>query len=182
MKVRTALVCAAGLTFAAPLTADAGNGDKATGGGQVLIDSGDAKASTIAFTAQGTTSDAKGQVQLVDRSSTTPETKYHGVVDCIEVTGKLAVIGGYKKKSGPANTADRFVLRVMDNGEPNQGADMIQFDRESAAPDTCGNNDDNAEPDLTLARGNAQVRDGDASNPPARMMGFAKALSLAGLR
>lgn len=180
-------VCAlAGLALLAipGSAAIAGNGDKATGGGQVLLgDSG--KASTIAFTAQGTTDAAKGQVQFVDRSvgAGRNQTKYHGVVDCIEVTGNMAIIGGYQKKGDANEEGDRFVLRVVDNGEPNQGQDMIQFDNQSTAPDTCGDDDDDEAPEWSLARGNAQVRDGDSGNPrEGSAMSFRKALKLAALR
>lgn len=176
-KKATVVLGAAVIALAMPVAAGAGNGDKATGGGQVFIDSADAKASTIAFTAQGTTDAAKGQVQLVDRSPSTPETKFHGVVDCIEVMGNVAIIGGESKRVA----GDRFTLRVMDGGEPNRGADMISFERENP-DDVCGDDDDDdAAPTMSLARGNAQVRDGDLSNP-SRMMRFGSALKLAGLR
>ena len=53
-------------------TATAGNGDKITGGGQVLLGTeGDVtRTSTLAYTAQGTSEEGggKGQVQLIDRS------------------------------------------------------------------------------------------------------------------
>ncbi len=178
-------MCSAVVALAVPVgTAVAGNGDKATGGGKVLFSDGDVKASTIAFTAQGTTTDAKGQVQFIDRSAGTGknQVKYHGVVDCIEVTGNAAIIGGYKKKGDPTDPDTRFVLRVTDNGEPNQGQDLIQFDNESDAADTCGDEDDDSPPEFALAHGNAQVRDGDSGNPPEQQsMSYTKALTLAGL-
>ncbi|HUR84291.1 MAG TPA: hypothetical protein VMY78_03025, partial [Solirubrobacteraceae bacterium] len=152
MKLKAAVVCGAVVALAIPVTASAGNGDKATGGGQVLLgDSG--KASTIAFTAQGTTETAKGQVQFIDRSAGAGQnqTKYHGVVDCIEVTGNSAIIGGYRKKGDPNDPETRFVLRVTDNGEPNQGQDLIQFDNESDAADTCGDDNDDSPPEWALA-------------------------------
>ena len=157
-------------------TATAGNGDKVTGGGQVIFSEGDVKASTIAFTAQGTTETAKGQIQFIDRSEGggRDAVKYHGVVDCLEVTGNYGVLGGYKKRTG----GNRFVLRVVDNGEPNQGADMIQFDNETE-DNACGDDEDDSPPEFSLARGNAQVRDGDSSNPPESS--GASALSLFGL-
>lgn len=139
-------------------SATAGNGDKATGGGQILV--GSNAGSTIAFTAQGTTESAKGQVQFIDRSAGKGknQVKFHGIVDCIEVTGNLAVIGGVPK----SGTGD-FTLRVEDNGEPNQGADMIQFDRNSDIQ--CGDGEEDDPPEMSLGRGNAQVRDGDSANP-----------------
>ena len=183
MKLRLMLVIA-GLAVLAITTgsATAGNGDKVTGGGQVIFDEGDVKASTIAFTAQGTTETAKGQIQFIDRSAGGGQdaVKYHGVVDCLEVTNNYGVIGGYKKRTG----GNRFVLRVVDNGEPNQGADLIQFDNETE-DNACGDDEDDAAPEFSLARGNAQVRDGDSSNPQqssASTMSFRRALTLAGLR
>jgi hypothetical protein len=178
MRKKFVLACVAVGALAIPAaSAVAGNGDKATGGGQVLFDSSDAKASTIAFTAQGTTTQAKGQVQLVDRSASTAYTKFHGVVDCIEVDGNYAVIGGANRD----DAADRFTLRVVDNGEPNKGADMIAFDTESD-DFRCGDNNDDDPPTLSLARGNAQVRDGDGTNPSkSGSMSFARALKLAGI-
>jgi hypothetical protein len=187
MKKKFALAFVLTSALAIPAgSAIAGNGDKATGGGQVLFSDDDVKASTIAFTAQGTVDSAKGQVQFIDRSAGTGQnqTKYHGVVDCIEVTGNMAIIGGFERGGDPENDADRFVLRVQDNGEPNQGQDLIQFDDQTSAADTCGDDDDDTDPEFALARGNAQVRDGDSSNPAksGNTMSFKTALKLAGLR
>jgi hypothetical protein len=146
--------------------ATAGSGDKATGGGQVLLGTG-TKLSTIAFTAQqGTTGSlsAKGQVQFIDRTAGAGQgqVRFHGVVNCLEVNDNYATIGGIKKNG--TSTVGEFVLRVVDNGQPNQGADLIQFD-EATADNRCG--DDDADPTLSmgLAHGNAQVRDGDPANP-----------------
>jgi hypothetical protein len=160
MTLAVALVAALAV---AATSANAGNGDKVTGGGQVLLGTS-GKGSTIAFTAQGTTTAAKGQVQFIDRTlgAGKSQTKFHGVVDCVEVTGNYGIIGGYRKGA----PADRFDLRVVDNGEPNQGNDLIQFDEDGAQDVQCGDdNAENAPPDLQLARGNAQVRDGDRTNP-----------------
>ena len=118
MKIKRACAVAAVVALAVPVSsAVAGNGDKATGGGQVLL-GGSGKMSTIAFTAQGTTEAAKGQVQFIDRSAGAgqDQVRYHGVVDCIEVTGNTAIIGGYQKKGDANEPGDRFVLRVVDNG------------------------------------------------------------------
>jgi hypothetical protein len=186
MKTKFALAFALAGALAIPAgSAIAGNGDKATGGGKVIMSDDDVKASTIAFTAQGTTDVAKGQVQFIDRSAGAGQNqvKYHGVVDCLEVTGNRAIIGGFRKKGDPADEEDRFVLRVVDNGEPNQGQDLIQFDNETEAADTCGDDDDDTNPEFALANGNAQVRDGDSTNPSeGSSMSFTKALKLAGLR
>ena len=185
MKLKHVCAVAGVALLAIPVSgAVAGNGDKATGGGQVLLgDSG--KRSTIAFTAQGTTEAAKGQVQFIDRSAGAGrnQVKYHGVVDCIEVTGNTASIGGYRKGE-PADTADRFALRVVDNGEPNQGQDMIQFDDMTDETNTCGDDEEDDAPEFALAKGNAQVRDGDSSNPEQQgsTMSFKTALKLGGVR
>ena len=147
-------------------SAVAGNGDKATGGGQTFLgESG--KGSTIAFTAQQDSGagspDAKGRVTFIDRSNGTKnQVRFHGVVDCIEVDMTFAVIGGYNRD----DDEDRFTLRVVDNGEPNLGQDLIEFSGESDTA-RCGDGeaDDPPGSEMTLARGNAQVRDGDLTNP-----------------
>ena len=52
-------------------------------------------------------------------------------------------------------------------GEPGRGADMIAFEEDGTSDVECGDeNAENAQPTALLARGNAQVRDGDGSNPP----------------
>ena len=159
-------------------SATAGSGDKATGGGQTLVPVGGGAGSTIAFTAQqgtGGATSAKGQVQWIDREAGPKQApRYHGVVDCLEVDGNFAVIGGFKKTG--TSTVGRFILRVVDNGEPNHGADLIQFNEEDTYDDpnqqgddrlACGDNDPEDEPTsgFNLARGNSKVRDGDANNP-----------------
>ena len=143
-------------------TATAGNGDKVTGGGQILV--GSNAGSTIAFTAQGTTTDAKGQVQFIDRSvgKGQSQIKYHGIVDCVEVTGNFAVVGGLTKNGTP------FTLRVVDNGQGGTATenDMVQFDTNSDM--MCGDGEEDDQPQMGLGRGNAKVRDGNTSNPPAQ--------------
>ena len=161
MKLKIMVAVAGLAAFALSSTpASAGNGDKVTGGGQILV--GSNAGSTIAFTAQGTTTSAKGQVQFIDRSAGKGQNqvKFHGVVDCVEVTGNFAVVGGVTR------SGDDFTLRVEDNGEPNRGADLIQFDRNGDFQ--CGDGDEDDPPEFSLGRGNAQVRDGDSSNPPAQ--------------
>jgi hypothetical protein len=159
--------------------ATAGTGDKATGGGQTFLGNS-GKGSTIAFSAQqdsASGSSAKGQVQFIDRSlgAGKNQVKFHGVVDCIEVTDEnLAVIGGYKR----GDMTDRFTLRVVDNGEPNNGMDLIQFGEEEDKA-TCGDGNDDEPPSMefSLARGNAQVRDGDPNNPPTQQSGSSTGLN-----
>ena len=158
MKIKIVVAIAALAAFAiSSVSATAGNGDKATGGGQILV--GSNAGSTIAFTAQGTTEAAKGQVQFIDRTvgKGQSQIKYHGVVDCIEVIGNFAVIGGETRNGTP------FTLRVEDNGEPNQGLDMIQFETNSEF--MCGDEEEDDPPEMSLGRGNAKVRDGDLANP-----------------
>jgi hypothetical protein len=163
--------------------ATAGNGDKVTGGGQTFLGNS-GKGSTIAFTAQqdagAGSSSAKGQVQFIDRSNGAGknQTKYHGVVDCVEVEGNFGVIGGHKR----GDTTDRFSLRVVDNGEPNNGVDLIQFGEEEDNS-TCGDGNDDEPPSMefSLARGNAQVRDGDTTSPAQQQSNSSSALSVLGL-
>ena len=171
-------------------TATAGNGDKITGGGQVVLDTENpgARTSTLAFTAQGTddAGGAKGQVQLIDRQAGTGKSsvRFHGVVTCVE-TGpgpddeNFGIASGHKR----GDDSVPFVLRVIDNGQPNEGTDLIQFDRGDDANDTCGDDNDDAELSGQVAHGNAKVRDGDTENQPEfeEKNGSASALSFLGL-
>jgi hypothetical protein len=187
LKVKTT-VAIAGLAALAigSTTATAGNGDKVTGGGQILI--GANAGNTIAFTAQGTTSEAKGRVTFIDRSAGKGQLqeKFKGIVDCVETgamgEGGFGVVSGYER--GDEN--NRFLLRVLDNG---QGAaaenDMIEFDQ-GITEDTCKDDElDDEAPGLELGRGNAKVRDGanDTNDPePAEENNTsASALSALGL-
>jgi hypothetical protein len=134
-------------------TAFAGQGDAATGGGQILV--GDRGAGdTIAFTAQGTGDGASGQVQYVDREGGTGQgqTVMHGTVTCISATGNMARIGGEWRDGGT------FEIYVEDNGEGSKATseDMIEITQNMA--NDCAEDDDESEP-VGLARGNAQVRD-----------------------
>ena len=158
MKLKIVVAIAALAAFAISSgSATAGNGDKVTGGGQILV--GSNAGSTIAFTAQGTTESAKGQVTFIDRSAGKglSQVKYKGIVDCVEVIDNFGVVGGLTRSGDP------FTLRVVDNGEPNQGADMIQFETDSDF--MCGDDEEDDPPEFSLGRGNAQVRDGDTANP-----------------
>ena len=153
-------------------TATAGNGDKVTGGGQILV--GSNAGSTIAFTAQGTTTSAKGQVQFIDRTEGPQgQIKYHGVVDCIEVTDNMGVVGGETKQGEP------FTLRVLDGGKPSDMADMVEFETNSDFQ--CGDGKTDDAPGMSLGRGNVKVRDGDSSNPPAQQSSSSTGLSALGL-
>jgi hypothetical protein len=162
-------------------SATAGNGDKVTGGGKVLFSTEDVKASTIAFTAQGTVDAAKGQVQLIDRSAGggQSQTRFHGVVTCVETGDNFGVVSGYERGNP---TGPEFLLRVIDNG---QGAaaedDLIAFDQ-MTEENTCGEGDDDDELSAALAKGNAKVRDGNTENQPEPDdENGASALSLLGL-
>lgn len=143
-------------------------GEKVTGGGQILADSQTTGAgSTIAFTAQESATDVKGQVQYIIRTGGTGKGQNvrHGVVDCVNVIspgdGGSAKIGGYFDND-PTQT---FVIDVVDNGEGAKatGLDMIAI-REGAASDgndsdsdgSCNDSDDFAA-DFALGRGNVQV-------------------------
>ena len=158
MRLKICLAVA-GLAAIAVISGSASAGsptDRATGGGQILIGTGNA-GNTIAFTAQGTPEAAKGQVQVVDRSAGKGQSqvKFHGLVECILVSGNMAEIAGSERDSG-----DPFTLRVVDNGEGvNASNDMIFFD--DVEDDMRCESDDNDDDDtqLALARGNAQVYD-----------------------
>jgi hypothetical protein len=129
MKVRKLGVLAVvGAVAAVPAAAQADSGrDRATGGGQVLIDPNQPQPKgaldTVAFTAQrarGAANDpnstrATGQVQVNRRNGTedNPDVKFHGTVTC------LVVVGG--KSEGEAYIAGRSSGRENrdpDTGEP----------------------------------------------------------------
>lgn len=152
------LVAVSGLTLVA---AGGSPTDRATGGGQVLIGTRGA-GDTIAFTARGSATEAQGQVQYVDRTGGIGrgQTHSHGVVTCLAVTGNTAVIGGHWSSgdlSGP------FEMTVVDNGEPNRGADVVTLHETTSTPADCQRDDDNESDDtpVALARGNAQVYDAE---------------------
>jgi hypothetical protein len=142
--------------------ASANVGDKVTGGGQVFFstDQNDTKQqgplSTIGFNAQQTSTAVKGQVQFIDRSGGKgrDQVKFHGIVDCVNVMGNQALIGGYQRDA----TGKRFSMYVEDNGEGANamGADVITFNYKDADPDCSFQNDDN-DVKIQLARGNVQV-------------------------
>ena len=137
----------------ASVAAVANTGDKAVGGGQTMVGERGA-GDTIAFSALENGKGIVGQVQYVDREGGTGkgQTVLHGTVDCLEVAENVAVF------AGTWNSGGDFEVYVEDNGEPNQGNDMIFVNQEAAEPD-C-QEDDNYEDDATsLSRGNAQVFD-----------------------
>jgi len=157
MKTRIfALVSVALAAVAAvSVVAMAGPGAKALGGGQTEIGTRGA-GDTIAFVAQeaeGTQEfAARGEVQYVDRTGGTGQGQvvYHGTVFCMEVVGNQALIEGTWDRPG-----GNFFLYVQDNGEPNQGKDIVDINPAAAAPN-CGDQD-RPDGDAALARGNVQV-------------------------
>lgn len=157
MRFKQFVSLTAAVALAVPLAATAGSStDRATGGGQILLGTQGA-GTTIAFTAQGTSEAAKGQVQVVDRAAGRgqDQVKFHGIVECILVEGNMAEIAGRERDSN-----DPFTLRVVDNGEGAAASnDMIFFD--DVEDDRRCESDDNDDDDLqvALARGNAQVYD-----------------------
>jgi hypothetical protein len=122
------LLVAVGMLAVLPVTADAGSArDRATGGGQVLLDPNNPPTTgaldTVAFTAQreaGATDDsglADGQVQVNRRSGDgTTQVKFHGVVECLIVDGTAssgkAYISGYVKN----DPETPFELYATDGG------------------------------------------------------------------
>ena len=154
-----AVVVGTAAFVALPIAAQAADGDKATGGGQVLLGTS-GKRSTITFTAQQTGSAVKGQVNFVDRSAGAGQQQVHtkGTVTCIAVDGNMAEIGGTLNNQSETP----FFLRVIDNGEgANASNDLIEYDNVGEDGD-CDQDSDNPRFDLELAKGNAQVHE---SNP-----------------
>jgi hypothetical protein len=184
MKVRRFVLLAAVAAVAAvPVTAEAGSArDRATGGGQVLLDPGNPPTGgaldTVAFTAQqehgATDSAADGQVQVNRRSGGADAVKFHGVVDCLIVNGNKAYISGADRDGVP------FELFVVDggSGDLERGSDqsILWYGPETGdnSPDQqvvgnftppqedefCGIEEDpNSKRTVTVARGNNQVYD-----------------------
>lgn len=180
MRLKVGLACAVGV-LAAPMIAGAAPGTvKVTGGGQSLTDGKD----TIGFNAQRSSTGAvKGQVQYVDRAQDgSTQTQYHGTVTCFTQIGdNAAFLGGtWRHANGdPAEDGTGFFrLYVEDNGEPNQGADMIAMN--SAAPDpSCDEDDHDEDTEVSLARGNVQFHSASGGR---KRSSAAKRVSLAGLR
>lgn len=150
-------VAALSSAFLVTGSATAGQQDRATGGGQILVGAKGA-GDTVAFTAQGTAEAAKGQVQYVDRTDGTGQGQVvkHGTVDCIDADGDVARISGLWR-AVEGGEPERFYLYVLDNGEgAAAGNDIVAFTQE--ADGECA--DEPAEENMTaLGRGNAQVRD-----------------------
>ena len=164
MHLVTRTTAAAGLAvlaaLASPVTAS--SGDKATGGGQILVASdGRGPGDTITFQAQarpdGTST---GMVNIIDRAGDGSGKGYHfrGDVTCIRVDGNTAQLAGTGE--GPDGTTG-FTLVVVDNGEGSL-ADNDTIVLQYRNDPTCDEEDSDDDGAVELARGNAQVRDGDA--------------------
>jgi hypothetical protein len=184
MKVRRLVVLATlAVVVAIPVTADAGSArDRATGGGQVLLDPNNPPTTgaldTVAFTAQqehgATDSAADGQVQVNRRSGGADAVKFHGTVECLIVNGTKAYISGEDREGTP------FELFVVDggSGDAERGSDqsIIWYGPETDENDPdqqvignftppqedefCGIEEDpNSKRTVAVARGNNQVYD-----------------------
>ena len=141
-------------TIADSESAEQPDGDKATGGGQILFSTQGA-GNTIAFNAQQTDEGAKGQLQFIDRSGGNgqDQVREHGEVTCIDAEDNTAKIGGVLR-DGRA-----FNLVVVDNGEgANAENDMIFYNSMAQSPD-CDFDDPDEDDFVALARGNVQVYD-----------------------
>lgn len=156
MRLRIALVLGLVATLALSVSTmgRAGSGDKVTGGGQTDVSTRGA-GDTIAFTAQQL-ADGRilGQVQYVDRKDGNgqPQVVYHGIVECLVVSGNTADFSGEWRDGG------EFEIVVQDTGEGNGNADPIGIEPMATNPD-CGDDDMPENNDGGLSRGNAQVHD-----------------------
>jgi hypothetical protein len=145
------------VTGAWALVAQADSAFKATGGGQTQVGTTGA-GDTIAFTAQNTTDDvaAKGQVQFVDREDGSIVEIFHGSVTCLRAvdagTDGAARLAGEWRNQGTGT----FEIYVEDNGEPNQGNDLIFIDQVDP-PDCVDDEDDSPDDPVALGRGNVQI-------------------------
>jgi hypothetical protein len=159
------LVVGVALLVAIPATVAVGGSsrDRTTGGGQILI--GDNAGNTIAWTAQqiapGSTA-AKGEVQYINREGPT-NVRQHGEVICVVTeggpngTGMAEVV--FRDKRDTSQNPDTDQLYIVDNGEPNQGQDVVFVDETPTSP--CSFEDDDDDQQVSLGRGNAQVYDAD---------------------
>ena len=184
MKVRTLGVLAAVTAVAAiPVAADASSPrDRATGGGQVLLDPNaqpsQGALDTVAFTAQrqkGESNDstlADGQVQVNRRSG--EALKFHGEVECLIVQGNKAYMNGHSRDGiyfelfaidgGEGQTergADQTIVWFGDETEENEPDQQVIGNFTPPQEDEyCGIEEDpNSKREAALARGNNQIHD-----------------------
>lgn len=115
----------------------------------------------VSFTAQGTTTDAKGQIDVSEYlADGTLVQLFHGVVDCYYQDGNTAYFSGVVTELylGVSQNVNLFFrVGVQDNGEGANAAapDMIDFDRPDSAPSTyCGER----LPRFDVTSGNLQVQ------------------------
>jgi hypothetical protein len=160
---RTTLI--AGLAVAAAIggTANAGSSvDRATGGGQILINSsGHGPGDTITFQARGTETAATGSVNVIDRDRDATTAKgqgYHfqGTVSCLRVDANTAQLSG--TGTAPDGSETAFILVVVDNGE-GAAADNDSINLTYVDDPSCNKDDGDNDGAVDLARGNAQVYD-----------------------
>ena len=153
-------------------TAQAQNGLKVTGGGQVFAGDADAQGGgpgdTYGFNAQDLDGDpnteaAKGNLNIIDRTEGQGGKGVHirGDVTCI----RALPLGDNEDADGVArfggvlqDGVTYFVVDVTDNGEGNSADDDLIFYRE-VQPEEDGSpcDGDDETSDMRLARGNAQI-------------------------
>jgi hypothetical protein len=138
------------------------DGGKATGGITITTSAG--YQAHRSFTAQGTPTRAKGQIEtkLTDPVTGKKVGQFHGVVDCYRQTGpNSAIFGGhithFQGKSGDVQGFQPFFeWAVVDNGEgPMAPPDMFGAGRFRNAPD-CDAGD--VLPVQPVEHGNIQVK------------------------
>lgn len=169
--IPVALMAVAAMAFS--VVGFAAEGDKVTGGGQVLNQDEDGNdvggaGDTIAFNARGygEEDEANGQVQYVDREigqngkgTGKGQEVLHGIVECLVVldrndVGGSAILAGHWTKGGSGD----FEIYVRDNGEGGDSEDQIIVNENPVPDSECEEDDDEDYSDpFTLARGNVQV-------------------------
>lgn len=168
MTRRGFLALTVGLVLLLPAAAGAQGGKptyQVSGGGQTVVSSDMTGAgSTIAFVAQGQGEDgdenARGQLQINDRLG--DQGKFHGVVDCIipdfafDADGDTVEgvrFGGHVRQTG-----ERFLVDVVDNGQPTPASDMDLVNFRKGSFSGCTDDSDEA-PEMMLGRGNVTIHD-----------------------
>lgn len=128
--------------------------------------------STIAFAAQGQGEDgdenARGQLQINDRLG--DQGRFHGVVDCIipdfafdtgedtDGDGENDTVEGVRFGGHVRQTGQRFLVDVVDNGQPTPASDMDLVNFRKGSFSGCTDDSDDA-PDMMLGRGNVKIHD-----------------------
>lgn len=142
--------------------------DWAAGGGQVVLDVSNLEAAgdSIGFNATTVLSQGgvEGQVEYVATSLAGEEMdRWNGTVECFEVDGNEATLGGAIDGNQGSNASGRFALRVTDNGTPEdgEGSDVIVLSYGEDTAGDCSEGDFKDADELTLARGNATVHDAE---------------------